>query len=59
MYYAAGMMTRLDNIATRQKKTVVRDAFFAAAIALASIVSITTVSTACHAATTHVRVAHR
>jgi hypothetical protein len=53
------MMTRLDNIATRQKKTVVRDAFFAAAIALASIVSITTVSTACHAATTHVRVAHR
>jgi hypothetical protein len=54
------MMNRLDNIATRQKKNVVRDAFFAAAIALASIVSITTVSTACDAATTsHVRVAHR
>jgi hypothetical protein len=53
------MMNRLDTIANRQKKTVVRDVFFAAAIALASIVSITTVSTACQAATTHVRVAHR
>jgi hypothetical protein len=53
------MMNRLDTIATRQKKNVVRDAFFAAAVALASVVSITTVSTACDAATTHVRVSHR
>jgi hypothetical protein len=53
------MMNRLDTIATRQKKNVVRDAFFAAAIALASIVSITTVSTACDAATTSHVVAHR
>lgn len=53
------MTNRLDTIATRQKKTVVRDAFFAAAIALASIISITTVSTACHAASTHDRVAQR
>ena len=45
-------MNRLDTIATRQSKTRVRDAFFAAAVALAAIVSITTVSTACQAATT-------
>ena len=52
-------MNRLDTIATRQKKNAVRDVFFAAAVALASVVSITTVSTACDAATTHVRVVHR
>jgi hypothetical protein len=46
------MMTRLDNIATRQSKTRVRDAFFAMCIALAAAVSITTVSTASHAAST-------
>jgi hypothetical protein len=53
------MMNRLDTIAIRQKKNVVRDVLFAAAIALAAVVSITTVSTACQAATTGVRVAHR
>lgn len=54
------MMNRLDTIATRQRKTVVRDAFFAVAIALAAFVSVTTVSTACQAATTgHVHVAQR
>lgn len=49
---------RLDTIATRQKSTRLRDAFFAACVALAAVVAITTVSTACDAATpTHV--AHR
>jgi hypothetical protein len=52
------MMTRLDNIATRQSKTRVRDAFFALCIALAAAVSITTVSTASHAASTS-ELAHR
>ncbi len=45
-------MTRLDNIATRQSKTRLRDAFFAACVALAAAVSITTVSAASHAAST-------
>ena len=50
--------TRLTTIATRQRKTRVRDAMFAAAVALAAIVSITTVSTACDAASSSI-VAHR
>ena len=45
-------MTRLDNIATRQSKTRLRDVFFAACVALAAAVSIATVSTASHAAST-------
>jgi hypothetical protein len=45
-------MTRLDNIAARQGKTRVRDAFFAACVALVAAISITTVSTASHAAST-------
>jgi len=54
------MMNRLDTIATRQRKSVVRDAVFAVAIAFAAFVSVTTVSTACQAATTsHVHVAQR
>jgi len=49
------MMNRLDTIATRQKTSRVRDMFFAVAIAFAAVISITTVSTACQAAsTTHV-----
>lgn len=46
------MSTRLENIATRQSKTRLRDAFFAACVALAAAVSIVTVSTASHAAST-------
>ena len=45
-------MTRLDNIATRQSKTRLRDAFFAACVTLAAAVSIITVSAASHAAST-------
>jgi hypothetical protein len=45
-------MTRLENIADRQSKTRIRDAFFAACVALAAAISITTVSTASHAAST-------
>jgi len=45
-------MTCLDNIASRQSKTRIRDAFFAMCVALAAAVSITTVSTASHAAST-------
>ena len=47
------MMNRLDTIATRQKTSRIRDAFFAGAVAFAAVVSVTTVSTACQAATTH------
>ena len=46
------MNTRLANIATRQSKNRVRDAFFAACVALAAAVSISTVNTASHAAST-------
>lgn len=48
----------LSTIVTRQKGTRLRDAFFAVCVALAAVVAVTTVSTACDAATpTHV--AHR
>lgn len=47
-------MTRLENIATRQRSTRIRDAVFATFVALAAAVSITTVSTAANAASTHV-----
>ena len=54
------MMNRLDTIATRQKTSRVRDMFFAVAVAFAAVVAITTVSTACQAASTHsVHVAQR
>ena len=45
--------TRLETIATRQSKTRVRDAFFAACVTLAAALSIVAVSTATHAASTH------
>jgi len=44
-------MNRLDNIATRQRKSFVRDALFAGALAIAAAISITSVSTACRAST--------
>jgi len=46
------MNTRLDSIATRQSQTRIRDIFFAACVALAAAVSVVTVSTASHAAST-------
>ena len=46
------MTTRLDTIATRQSQTRVRDIFFAACVALATTVSIITVTTASNAAST-------
>jgi hypothetical protein len=49
---------RLDTISTRQRGSRVRDVFFAACVVLATAVSITTVSTAAHAASTS-QVAHR
>jgi len=42
---------RLDSIATRQRSTLLRDAVFAACVALAAVVSITTVASAADAAT--------
>lgn len=48
------MNTRLDTIATRQSKNRVRDAFFAACVALAATVSVVTVSTASHVASAQV-----
>jgi len=50
-------MSHLDNIATRQRKSLVRDAIFAAFVAFATIMSISTVSTAVEASST--LVAHR
>lgn len=44
------MTTRLETIAARQSKSWIRDALFAACVALAAAVSIVTVQTASHAA---------
>jgi hypothetical protein len=43
---------RLDTIANRQRKSRVRDAFFALAVAAIAMLSITSLGAACHAATT-------
>ena len=50
-------MTRLETIATRQRKSFLRDVLFAALVVVAGAVSLSTVSVAAHAA--HVDVAHR
>ena len=47
-------MNHLDNIAIRQRKSRVRDAIFAAFVALGAIVSIGAMSTVANAASTHV-----
>ena len=49
-------MSHLDNIATRQRKSLVRDALFVTLVALAAIVSISTVTQAVAASSV---VAHR
>lgn len=46
-------MTRLETIATAQKKTRTRDALFACFIALAAVIGVTSVTTAADAANTH------
>jgi hypothetical protein len=46
------MSTRLSTIVTRQTQTRVRDLAFAAFLALAAFVSVTSVRSACEAATT-------
>jgi len=43
-------MTRLDSIATRQRKSRLRDVFFAACVTVAAVVSVTSLGAACHAA---------
>lgn len=43
-------MKHLDTIATRQRKSLVRDIAFAAAVVLAAVVSVSSVSTAAQAA---------
>jgi hypothetical protein len=52
----AAIMSHLESIAARQRKGLVRDALFAALVALATIVSISTVGTAVEASSV---VAHR
>jgi len=47
-------MGHLDNIAIRQRSSRIRDAIFAAFVALGAVVSISTVSTVAQAASTHV-----
>ena len=47
-------MKHLDNIAIRQRNSRVRDAIFAAFVALGAVVSISTISTVANAASTHV-----
>jgi hypothetical protein len=43
---------RLDSIATRQRRSLTRDVMFALCVTVATMVSITSVSAACRAATT-------
>ena len=50
---------RLDTIATRQRSNRLRDFLFAAGVALAAVISVTAVETACHAAAAPVHVAQR
>jgi hypothetical protein len=50
-------MSRLDNIAKRQRRSRVRDLVFVALVLIAGAVSVTTVNLAAHAA--HTQVAHR
>ena len=47
-------MNRLDNIAIRQRSTRLRDAIFAGFLAFGAIVSVSTMSTVAHAASTRV-----
>jgi hypothetical protein len=49
-------MSHLDNIATRQRKSLARDALFVTFVALAAVVSISTVTQAVTASSV---VAHR
>ena len=56
------MSNRLHTIATRQRKSFVRDLMFSALVALATIVSVTSVGTAAEAARTgapQLKIAHR
>ena len=46
-------MNHLDNILTRQKNTRLRDALFAMFVALSAMVSISALSSAAQAASTH------
>jgi hypothetical protein len=56
--FAMTNTNRLDNIATRQRKTRVRDAFFAACIALAAVISLSSLHTAASAASTSTPTTH-
>jgi hypothetical protein len=47
-------MNHLNNIAIRQRNSRLRDAIFAGFVALGTIVSITTITTAANVAATHV-----
>jgi hypothetical protein len=47
-------MSRLDTIATRQRSSRVRDLMFACFVALAAVVSISSINTAADAASTQV-----
>ena len=53
------MSNRLQTIATRQRRTFARDLLFSALVALAAIVSVTSVGTAAKAANTTAQIAHR
>lgn len=46
-------MNHLDSIATRQRNSRVRDAIFAAFVALGAVISLGTMSTVAQAASTH------
>jgi hypothetical protein len=51
-------MNHLNDIAVRQRNTRVRDAIFAAFVALGMLVSVTTIATAAQAASRHTPATH-
>jgi len=50
---------RLQTIATRQRKSFARDLLFTALVALAAVVSVTSVGAAAEAANNTAQIAHR
>lgn len=53
------MNNRLTKIATRQRKSLIRDAVFAALLTIAAVVSVSSVATAAQAASPAVELAQR
>jgi len=54
LLYRDSSMSHLDSITVRQRSSRIRDAIFAAFVALGIVLSVSTVSTVANAASTHI-----